>query len=256
MPGSSPPDRSNASDGTVSATEAGEGPVAASNSHPVKLGEGRSTGTVRFRLPPRFRYGIRAGAAVSALGVVLMISRANRSSAALADYHAEYGRRGGPFTFPADLDAAAGRDKIALAAVIVIALAIWGSALIVWALGRTLLRLDLEGLWWRPPTGLRWRGPIARTDVVALQPGARKRQARTRGIPFTSLGGKLAARLGIYEVTILYLRSEVGSSIKHASYLELPEPAPHAARSLITVPEALFRSNPKFLKRLRSWILS
>lgn len=238
-------------------TTPGPGKVPSSASAPIETAtaDGWSSGTVRFRLPPKLRYGLRAAFVGSLLGVVLLAARADRSSDALAEYHNEYARVGGDFTFPSELDAAADRDQLALVALTLIALAIWSIVAVVWALGRTLLRLDEEGLWWRPSHGLRWRGPIARTDVVVFQPGARKRQVPSPWIPVPSLVGRLTDRLGIYDVAILYLRSETGSSIKHANYLDLPQQRPEAARSLIIVPEALFRANPAFLRRLRTWIL-
>lgn len=217
---------------------------------------GWSSGTIRFRLTRKFRNGLIMASVASALSVTLLTMRANRSRAAVTEFYNEYNSRGGDFTFPAALHSAADRDKITLVVAIFIALAVWSVVVVVWTLRRTRLRLDSDGLWWTPAHGLRWRGPITRDEVVAMQPGARKKHLPIRGIPFMSFGNRSADRLGIYDVTLLYLRSEAGFKMKRAGYMELPQPPPKAANSLIVVPEALFRTNPKFLKSLRSWILS
>lgn len=217
--------------------------------------DGWSSGTVRFRLPRKFRNGLGLAAVVSTVGVTLLTVRASHSAAALTKYYTDYHARGGPFTAPGSLQKAADRDKILFVIALLFAVAVWGLVLVVWALRRARLRLDADGLWWSPDFGLRWHGPVEPGDVVALQPGARKR-AVPLWIPFTAAANRVAGQLGIYDVTLLYLRSDAGLKMKYARYLVLPQPPPEAANSLIMVPEALFRTNPEFLRTLHSWILS
>jgi hypothetical protein len=70
------------------------------------------------------------------------------------------------------------------------------------------------------------------------------------------MGNRIAERLGLYDVTLLYLRSEDGLNLKHVQHLDLPKPPPLDARSYIPLPGVLLTTNPAFLKHLRAWIFS
>lgn len=211
--------------------------------------------TIRFRLTTPQTWALVVATLAAVAAVIMTGVRADRSRAALADYHVAYAERGGPFVEPTSLARAADVDAGLLAAAIIFALVVWFAVVCVVALKLPAFALGPDGLWWKPAFGLRWRGPVDHRDVIALQAGVRTPLGGV-GMPFAGVIRRAVHRLGVDEVTLVHLRSDVGYGMARARRLAVPEPMPAEARSHLVIPAPLLATNPTFLRHLRAWILS
>lgn len=215
--------------------------------------------TARLRLGRRGALVLTIAVLTVAIVTAFVATRSAEASGALTDYHVEYTQRGGEFVAPTDLERTADRYKLALFVAILACVVMAGVLTAVVLYRRVVLRLDDQGLWYSGSWGVRWKGPIPRSEVQALREGLRARHTYLRTSPLTMLLGALTAGVlagtGLLRAVAVYLRDDRGVPLHELPrrFHESPAP-PFGARSFLVVPEVVFDTNPEFLTRLRRWM--